>query len=130
MCGPSSDLENLQCVLSSHVTVDSVSFDTLMCSTVLEAWVVNWLELAQPGSFTAPIVELIRNTVQACWGFILSQTKISSETVALSYLKCAWELLFGPDKQIEDTKRQTQIIYDNLKGHKTHKKPTPHLSTL
>ena len=121
MCGPSSDLENLQCVLSSHVTVDSVSFDTLMCSTVLEAWVVNWLELAQPGSFTAPMVEL---------GFILSQTKISSETVALSYLKCAWELLFGPDKQIEDTKRQTQIIYDNLKGHKTHKKPTPHLSTL
>ena len=36
---------NLQCVFSSDLTVDSVSLDILMCSTVLEAWVGNWMEL-------------------------------------------------------------------------------------
>ena len=36
---------NLQCVFSSDLTADSVSLDILMCSTVLEAWVGNWMEL-------------------------------------------------------------------------------------
>ena len=36
---------NLQCVFSFDLTVDSASLDVLMCSTVLEAWVGNWMEL-------------------------------------------------------------------------------------
>lgn len=59
---------NLECVFSSDLTVDSVSLGILMCSTVLEAWVGNRLELDQPLSFNAPIVELIRKTVQAFVG--------------------------------------------------------------